>query len=38
MRTMNQALYELYVNRAITGDEAMARSSDPDDLLRLMNR
>jgi twitching motility protein PilT len=38
MRTMNQSLYELYVNRVISPEEALARSSDPDDLLRLMNR
>lgn len=38
MRTMNQALYELYINRVITLDEALARSSDPDDLMRLANR
>jgi len=38
MRTMNQALYELYVNRVISLDDALARSSDPDDLLRLMHR
>ncbi len=38
MKTMNQALYELYVNRVITMDEAMGRSSDPDDLMRLMHR
>lgn len=38
MRTMNQSLYELYVNRLITLEEALARSSDPDDLTRLMNR
>ena len=38
MRTMNQALYELYVNRVISLDDALARSSDPDDLMRLMNR
>ena len=38
MRTMNQALYELYINRVITLDEALARSSDPDDLMRLTNR
>jgi len=38
MRTMNQALYELYVNRVISLDDAVARSSDPDDLMRLMNR
>jgi len=38
MRTMNQALYELYVNRVISLDDALARSSDPDDLMRIMNR
>ena len=38
MRTMNQTLYELYLNRVIALEEALARSSDPDDLLRLMNR
>ncbi len=38
MRTMNQTLYELYVNRVISLDEALIRSSDPDDLMRLMNR
>jgi len=38
MCTMNQALYELYVNRMITLEAALARSGDPDDLTRLMNR
>ena len=38
MRTMNQSLYDLYVNRVITWEEALSRSTDPDDLLRLMNR
>jgi twitching motility protein PilT len=38
MRTMNQTLYELYVNRVISLDDAVARSGDPDDLMRLMNR
>ena len=38
MRTMNQTLYDLYVNRVITLDDALARSGDPDDLMRLMNR
>ena len=38
MRTMNQALYDLYVNRVISLDDALARSTDPDDLMRLMNR
>lgn len=38
MRTMNQTLYELYVNRVISLEDAVARSGDPDDLMRLMNR
>ena len=38
MKTMNQSLYDLYVNHAISVDEALARSTDPDDLMRLMKR
>ncbi|MCI0558502.1 MAG: type IV pilus twitching motility protein PilT [Nitrososphaera sp.] len=38
MRTMNQTLYELYTQRVITLEDALGRSSDPDDLTRLMNR
>jgi len=38
MRTMNQTLYELYVNRVVSLDDALARSNDPEDLMRLMNR
>ena len=38
MRTMNQSLYDLYVNRVIGLEEALARSSDPEDLKRLMTR
>ncbi|MBI4598359.1 MAG: PilT/PilU family type 4a pilus ATPase [Candidatus Omnitrophica bacterium] len=38
MRTMNQSLYELYMNRVISLDDAMGRSTDPDDLMRLVNR
>ena len=38
MRTMNQALYELYTNRVISLDDALGRSMDPDDLMRLINR
>ena len=38
MRTMNQTLYELYVNRVISLEDALGRSGDPDDLMRLMNR
>ncbi len=38
MRTMNQALYELYLGKAISLEDALARSSDPEDLKRLVNR
>jgi twitching motility protein PilT len=38
MRTMNQSLYDLYLGRVISMDEALARSTDPDDLMRLMHR
>ncbi|MBI2094256.1 MAG: type IV pili twitching motility protein PilT, partial [Candidatus Omnitrophica bacterium] len=38
MRTMNQTLYELYVNRSITLEDAVGRSSDPEELRRLMTR
>jgi len=38
MKTMNQALYELCQNKGITYEEAMERSTDPDDLYRLFKR
>ncbi|MBI4313232.1 MAG: type IV pili twitching motility protein PilT, partial [Candidatus Omnitrophica bacterium] len=38
MRTMNQSLAELYNKKLITFDEAVARSTDPDELLRLIQR
>ena len=38
MRTMNQALYDLYVGRVISFEEALSKSTDPDDLLRLMKK
>jgi twitching motility protein PilT len=38
MRTMNQSLWELYQKRMISMDEALARSTDKDELLRLSNR
>jgi len=38
MKTMNQSLYELSTKRVITHEQALARSGDPDDLMRLMNR
>jgi twitching motility protein PilT len=38
MQTMNQALYELYVvKKLITLEEAMARSSDTDELKTMLN-
>ncbi|MHC4133688.1 MAG: type IV pilus twitching motility protein PilT [Planctomycetota bacterium] len=38
MRTMNQALFEVYSQNAITYDEAMARTTDPEDLKRTFQR
>jgi len=38
MRTMNHSLYELYVNRVISFEEALAKSNDPEDLKRMVNR
>ena len=38
MKTMNQALYELYQKKLISYDEAFARTMDPDDLGRLFKR
>jgi twitching motility protein PilT len=37
MNTMNSSLFELYQRRAITMEEALARTSDKDDLIRIMN-
>ena len=37
-RTMNQSLFELYQQRVISLEDALGRSGDPDDLMRLMNR
>jgi twitching motility protein PilT len=36
MRTMNQSLYELYVNREISLDDASARSRDPLELQQMI--
>ncbi|MCG3171873.1 MAG: Twitching mobility protein [Myxococcota bacterium] len=36
MQTMNQALHSLYATRMITLDEAMGRSSDPDELRNMI--
>lgn len=38
MRTMNQALYELYQKRLITQQEAFERSTDIDDLTRIFKK
>ena len=38
MRTMNQALFEVYNTNAITYDEALARTTDPEDLKRTFQR
>jgi twitching motility protein PilT len=37
MQTMNQSLYSLYSRRQITLDDAMGRSSDPDELRQMVN-
>jgi len=36
MQTMNQALFQSFVNRQISGDEAFRRSSDPIELEQMM--
>ena len=38
MKTMNQALYELYQKKLITYEDAFARTTDPDDLTRLFKK
>ena len=38
MRTMNQSLAELYLKKEISYEEAMSRSSDPEEFLRLVKR
>jgi twitching motility protein PilT len=38
MRTMNQALFDLYQQNLITYDEAMSRTTDPEDLKRTFQR
>lgn len=38
MQTMNQSLYELYVRRLITLEEAMGRSSIPEELQSMISR
>jgi twitching motility protein PilT len=38
MQTMNQSLYAHVLNREVAEEEAMRRSNDPDDLLRMIGR
>jgi twitching motility protein PilT len=38
MKTMNQALYDLYQKKLITYEDAFARTMDPDDLTRLFKK
>ncbi len=38
MKTMNQALYELYQKKMISYEDAFARTTDPDDLARLFKK
>ena len=38
MKTMNQALYELYQKKVITYEDAFGRTTDPDDLARLFKK
>ena len=38
MQTMNQSLASLYARRLISLDDALGRSSDPDELRNLINQ
>jgi twitching motility protein PilT len=38
MQTMNQALYDLYKKNLISFEDAIARTTDPDDLRRMFKR
>jgi len=38
MKTMNQSLFELYRQHLITYDEALSRTTDPDDLKRIFQK
>jgi twitching motility protein PilT len=38
MQTMNQSLYDLYINRKITYQTALDSSMDPDDLKRILQK
>jgi len=38
MQTMNQSLYDLFTRGLITKDEAIGRSTVPDELVAVINR
>lgn len=38
MKTMNQSLFELVVQRQISKEEAMTRSTDPEDFIRMFQK
>ncbi len=38
MQTMNDALYQLYVNRLVSADECTRSSSDPNEFLRMIGK
>ncbi len=38
MKTMNQSIYELYTEKHISYEDAVSRSMDPEDLIRLFKR
>ncbi|MBI5039636.1 MAG: hypothetical protein HZC13_07785 [Nitrospirae bacterium] len=38
MQTMNQSLYDLFTRGLITKDEAIGRSTVPDELIAMINR
>jgi len=38
MKTMNQSIYDLYVQKQISYEDAVSRSMDPEDLMRLFKR
>ncbi|MBI4845251.1 MAG: type IV pilus twitching motility protein PilT [Candidatus Omnitrophica bacterium] len=38
MRTMNQSIYNLYSEKIVSYESAIARSTDPEDLIRLFKR
>jgi twitching motility protein PilT len=38
MQTMNQALFGLYSKRQISYEECIGRSSDPDELIQMIQR